>query len=232
MVGILVEAFVPRQSRYTAQVVLAVVGLAAAFAAVVALAEKGYGTTKAHIAAMGAVAVDGPALFLQGTILLVSIVAVFTFAERRLDPMAHGNRVDSFAAQGSAVPGGDQEKAAVKAGFTSTEVFPLLLFAVGGMLIFPAANDLLTLFVALEVFSLPAVHPVRAGPPPPADVPGSGRQVLPARRLLLGLPAVRHRAALRLRGQRVVLRHRLGHRRHRQDRRRRWPTPRATTRCC
>lgn len=155
MVGILLEAFLPRRSRYTAQLVLAVVGLAAAFAAVVALAEKGYGTTKAHVAAMGAVAVDGPALFLQGTILLVSIVAVFTFAERRLDPKAHGNHVDSFAAQGSAVPGGEQEKDAVRAGFTTTEVFPLLLFAVGGMLVFPAANDLLTLFVALEVFSLP-----------------------------------------------------------------------------
>jgi NADH-quinone oxidoreductase subunit N len=153
--GILAEAFVPRRHRYTSQVLLAVVGLAAAFAAVVALAEKGYGTTKAHIAAMGAVAVDGPALFLQGTILLVGIVAVLTFAERRLDPEAHGRAVDSFAAQGSAVPGGDQEKAAVRAGFTTTEVFPLLMFAVGGMLVFPAANDLLTLFVALEVFSLP-----------------------------------------------------------------------------
>jgi len=154
-VGILLEAFLPRKNRYAAQVLLTVVGLAAAFAAVVALAAKGYGTTKAHIGAMGAVAVDGPALFLQGTILLVAIVAVLTFAERRLDPKAHGRNVDSFAAQGSAVPGGDQEKAAVRAGFTTTEVFPLLLFAVGGMLVFPAANDLLTLFVALEVFSLP-----------------------------------------------------------------------------
>ncbi|UWE12833.1 NADH-quinone oxidoreductase subunit NuoN [Actinacidiphila bryophytorum] len=153
--GVLVEAFLPRRSRYTAQVALAALGLAAAFAAIVALADKGYGTTKAHIAAMGAVAVDGPALFLQGTILLVGFVAIFTFAERRLDPRSHGNQVDSFAAQGSAVPGSDQEKAAVRAGFTSTEVFPLLMFAVGGMLIFPAANDLLTLFVALEVFSLP-----------------------------------------------------------------------------
>ena len=53
------------------------------------------------------------------------------------------------------MPGSDSEKAAVKAGFTTTEVFPLLLFAVGGMLVFPAANDLLTLFIALEVFSLP-----------------------------------------------------------------------------
>ncbi|MFE4859003.1 NADH-quinone oxidoreductase subunit NuoN [Streptomyces sp. NPDC056670] len=155
LVGVLVEAFVPRRSRYYVQVFLSVVALAAAFAAVVGLAAGGYGTTKAHIAAMGAIAVDGPALFLQGTILLASVVAVFTFAERRLDPEAHGNRVDSFAAQAASVPGSDSEQAAVKAGFTTTEVFPLALFAVSGMLVFPAANDLLTLFVALEVFSLP-----------------------------------------------------------------------------
>ncbi len=155
VIGILIEAFLPRRSRYIAQLGTTVVGLAAAFAAVVALAADGYAGAKGHVAAMGAVAVDGPALFLQGTILLVALVASFTFAERRLDPQAHGRQVDSFAAQGSAVPGSEQEKAAVKAGFTTTEVFPLLLFAVGGMLIFPAANDLLTLFVSLEVFSLP-----------------------------------------------------------------------------
>ncbi|MFD5420684.1 NADH-quinone oxidoreductase subunit NuoN [Streptomyces sp. NPDC127069] len=155
VLGVLVEAFVPRRSRYHVQVFLAVASLAAAFAAVVGLAAGGYGNSKAHIAAMGAIAVDGPALFLQGTILLASVVAVFTFAERRLDPKAHGNRVDSFAAQAASVPGSDSEKAAVKAGFTTTEVFPLALFAISGMLIFPAANDLLTLFIALEVFSLP-----------------------------------------------------------------------------
>ncbi|MFF8913553.1 NADH-quinone oxidoreductase subunit NuoN [Streptomyces sp. NPDC015032] len=155
VVGVLVEAFVPRRSRYYTQVFLTVVALAAAFAAVVGLAAGGYGTTKAHIAAMGALAIDGPTLFLQGTILLTSLVAVFTFAERRLDPAAHGSHVDSFAAQAASVPGSDSEKAAVKAGFTTTEVFPLVLFSVAGMLVFPAANDLLTLFVALEVFSLP-----------------------------------------------------------------------------
>ncbi|MGW0546983.1 NADH-quinone oxidoreductase subunit NuoN [Streptomyces altiplanensis] len=155
VLGVLAEAFVPRKARYYAQLFLSVVALAAAFAAVVALAAGGYGTTKAQIAAEGAIAVDGPALFLQGTILLASLVAVFTFAERRLDPDAHGNRVDSFAAQAASVPGSDSEKAAVKAGFTTTEVFPLALFAIAGMLVFPAANDLLTLFVALEVFSLP-----------------------------------------------------------------------------
>ncbi|WP_030834923.1 NADH-quinone oxidoreductase subunit NuoN [Streptomyces hygroscopicus] len=155
IVGVLIEAFLPRRQRYAAQLFVSVVALAAAFAAVIGLAAGDYGTSKARVAAMGAIAVDGPALFLQGTILLVALVAVFTFAERRLDPVAHGNRVDSFAAQAAAVPGGDAEKAAVKAGFTTTEVFPLVLFAVGGMLVFPSANDLLTLFVALEVFSLP-----------------------------------------------------------------------------
>lgn len=155
VLGVLVEAFVPRRARYHTQVFLTVAALVAAFAAVVGLATRGYGTTDAHIAAMGAIAVDGPSLFLQGLTLLTSLVAVFTFAERRLDPGAHGNKVDSFAAQAASVPGSDSEKAAVRAGFTTTEVFPLVLFSVAGMLVFPAANDLLTLFVALEVFSLP-----------------------------------------------------------------------------
>ncbi|MFI1435824.1 NADH-quinone oxidoreductase subunit NuoN [Streptomyces lydicus] len=155
VIGVLIEAFVPRAARYYSQLLLSLVALAAAFAAVIGLAAGGFGSSKAHIAAMGAIAVDGPALFLQGTILLVSLIAVFTFAERRLDPAAHGKRVDSFAAEAAAVPGGAAEQAAVRAGFTTTEVFPILLFAVGGMLVFPAANDLLTLFVALEVFSLP-----------------------------------------------------------------------------
>ncbi|MFI8436562.1 NADH-quinone oxidoreductase subunit NuoN [Streptomyces sp. NPDC079020] len=154
VLGILVEAFVPRRARYHTQVFLTVVALAASFAAVVALAADGY-ASEPHLAAMKAIAIDGPTLFLQGTILLVSVVAVFTFAERRLDPESHGNRVDSFVAQAGAVPGSDGEKAAVRAGFTTTEVFPLVLFCIAGMLVFPAANDLLTLFIALEVFSLP-----------------------------------------------------------------------------
>ncbi len=36
-----------------------------------------------------------------------------------------------------------------------TEIFPLALFAIGGMMVFPAATDTVTLFVALEVLSLP-----------------------------------------------------------------------------
>ncbi|WP_327680016.1 NADH-quinone oxidoreductase subunit NuoN [Kitasatospora sp. NBC_00458] len=153
--GILLEAFLPRRYRHWAQVVLALVGLAGAFTAVVVLASQGYGSTKFDLLAMGAVALDGPALFLQGVILLVAVVAVLTYAERGLEPKAGGEPADAFASQAAATPGGEQERSAIRAGFTTSEVFPLTMFAVGGMLLFPAANDLLTMFVALEVFSLP-----------------------------------------------------------------------------
>ncbi|MEV8094344.1 NADH-quinone oxidoreductase subunit NuoN [Kitasatospora sp. NPDC085879] len=155
VVGILAEAFLPRRARYGAQIGISLLGLGGAFTAVVVLAAQGYATTDAGLLAMGSVAIDGPALFLQGVILLTAVLAVLTYAERRLEPRLNGHGVDSFTAQGASVPGGDQEREATRAGFTTTEVFPLTLFAVGGMLLFPAANDLLTMFVALEVLSLP-----------------------------------------------------------------------------
>jgi NADH-quinone oxidoreductase subunit N len=36
-----------------------------------------------------------------------------------------------------------------------TEIYPLALFSLGGMMLFPAANNLLLMFIALEVLSLP-----------------------------------------------------------------------------
>ncbi len=151
IVGVLVEAFLPRRGRYACHLVLGLGGLAAAFVAVVMLA----GTT--HGAVLGAVAIDGPTLFLQGTILVISILAILLIAERHLDTgtAEYEDGTDSFAPQASAIPGSVAEREATKAGVAQTEVFPLMLFAVGGMLLFPASNDLLTMFVALEVFSLP-----------------------------------------------------------------------------
>ena len=112
-------------------------------------------------AVIGAVAVDAPALFLQGTILLVGILGILLIAERQIPAHAESESesgvrgLDSFTPQASAVVGSVAEKLATKAGVMQTEVFPLTLFAVGGMLLFPAADDLLTMFIALEVLSLP-----------------------------------------------------------------------------
>ena len=158
VVGVLVEAFLPRTSRYVTQLALAIVGQVAALVAVVVdwLDLHGsVGTT----AVVGAIAEDKPALFLQGTLLLVGILSTLLIAERHIvtgdtdDAGASG--LDAFTAQASSVPGSVAEKVATKAGVAQTEVFPLTMFALGGMLLFPAANDLLSMFVALEVFSLP-----------------------------------------------------------------------------
>src|SRR6185369_1264750 len=63
--------------------------------------------------------------------------------------------VTAFAGQAAALPGTEAEREASTRGLEHTEVFPLMMFAVSGMMLFPAANDLLTMFVALEVLSLP-----------------------------------------------------------------------------
>jgi NADH-quinone oxidoreductase subunit N len=143
-IGVLVEAFAPRHRRYVAQVVVALAGLGAALVAVL-LGVDHQGRTLS-----GAVVIDGPALFLQGTILLLSVLSVLAMAER-----FDGAGADAFTVQGASAPGSAQESAAIRAGATTTEVFPLTMFAIGGMLLFPAAGDLLTMFVALEVLSLP-----------------------------------------------------------------------------
>lgn len=79
--GVLVEAFAPRKSRYPTQVALSLAGLVAAFVAVVLLARDMDGVGQSAV--VGAVAVDAPALFLQGTIVLIGVLGVLLIAERR-----------------------------------------------------------------------------------------------------------------------------------------------------
>jgi len=159
--GVLAEAFVPRRFRYGAQVSLALGGLVAAFIAVVVVSRSV--CTSGRTAVLGAMAVDRTALYLQGTVLLVAVLAVIFMAERTQSKAesraavgaARAAGLDSFTPQASAVPGSDAEIEAERAGAAQTELFPLTMLSVGGMMVFPASNDLLTMFVALEVLSLP-----------------------------------------------------------------------------
>ena len=98
----------------------------------------------------GTLALDGPTVFLWGVLLIFGIGGVLLFAERHLE-----GGVSAFAGQAAALPGTEAERRASTSGLDHTEVYPLMLFAVGGMMMFPASNDLLTMFVALEVLSLP-----------------------------------------------------------------------------
>ena len=80
----------------------------------------------------------------------MSFVAFLLFTDRKIDPGR-----DAFAPRVSAVPGSAEEQSLTEKLVQQTEVYPLALFSVSGMLLFPAANDLLMMFVALEVLSLP-----------------------------------------------------------------------------
>jgi len=152
--GVLVEAFLPRSQRYTTQVLLTVVGLVAALVAAITLATRlddlGDGTARGQLAVMDALAIDGPTVFLWILVLGLGLGGSLLFAERRLE-----GGLTAFAGQASTVPGSESERRASAQGLEHTEVYPLLLLAIGGMMLFPAANDLIMMFVALEVLSLP-----------------------------------------------------------------------------
>jgi len=147
VVGVLVEAFVPAARRRVVQLALTLASLAGALLAVAAL-WSGVERTGGTDVLGGSLVVDGPTLVLQATIALFAMLSALVFADRVAGE-------DAFAPSAAAVPGSDYEEIARRKGLRQTEVYPLLLFATGGMMLFPATTDLLTLFVALEVLSLP-----------------------------------------------------------------------------
>jgi NADH-quinone oxidoreductase subunit N len=143
-VGVLIEAFAPRESRHPAQVGVALVGTVGGFVSTLLLA----GTRE--VTAGGALAVDGAALFLQATIAGLGALSILLFAERSLDPAR-----SSFVAAAAVPAGSPRDRELLTATRVQTEVYPLASFAIGGMMLFVASNDLLIMFVALEVLSLP-----------------------------------------------------------------------------
>ncbi|MDI6100617.1 NADH-quinone oxidoreductase subunit NuoN [Actinoplanes sp. NEAU-A12] len=141
--GVLLEVLVPRRARNIAQLSLSLLAIVAALVAVIM--ERGTRT----ITIGGAVAVDGPTLFLQGSILVLGGVSMLLIGERSIE------RGGVFVSQAAVTVGSQKDMKQAGGQPGATEVYPLATFALGGMLLFVAANDLLTMFVALEVFSLP-----------------------------------------------------------------------------
>ena len=139
LLGVLVEGFVARAYRARLQIIIALLTVATAFAWVISIRAA-----VSQTAAIDSVSTDAAGTFLQGTILALAFVALLFFTQN-----------DHFAPQASALPGSSEEKEATLSGVQMTEIYPLVLFAISGMLLFPVAHDLITLFVALEVLSIP-----------------------------------------------------------------------------
>ena len=88
VIGVLVEAFVPRELRRAIHLLLTFGALVAAFVWTCVIAASSTIFAKGspgHVAAMGAVAVDRPTLFIQGTILVLAIVSVMLIADASHD---------------------------------------------------------------------------------------------------------------------------------------------------
>ena len=139
LLGVIVEAFVKQALRARLQLVIALAGISIAFGQLYLVRNEG-----SSIAAVTSVSIDGSGIFIQGAILLFAFLGILIIADQ-----------DHFAPQASALPGSSEEATALESGKQQTEVFPLTLFAVSGAMLFPIATDFITLFVALEVLSLP-----------------------------------------------------------------------------
>jgi NADH-quinone oxidoreductase subunit N len=139
VLGVLVEAFMGKTHRAAVQFTISVGVLLISLQQLWRIRDISSTT-----AAVDSVTIDKAGIFLQATVVLLALIAVFLIADQ-----------DNFVAQASAVPGSNEEAIALQQKNQQTEIFPLFLFAVAGMMLFPVATDLITLFVALEVFSLP-----------------------------------------------------------------------------
>ena len=137
--GVLVEAFVSMVHRTAIQLTLSLGTLLLSLQQLWRIRDQSSTT-----AAVNSVTIDKAGIFLQATVILLALVAVLLIAD-----------LDNFVALASALPGSNEEQSSLREKSKQTEIFPLFLFAVAGMMLFPVATDLITLFVALEVFSLP-----------------------------------------------------------------------------
>ncbi|MGI5189384.1 NADH-quinone oxidoreductase subunit NuoN [Promicromonospora sp. CA-289599] len=147
VVGVLIEAFVPAKARRVTQIVLTLAALAGGFVFIAILWPQ-IAVQPVQVVG-GSLTLTPFALGAQGIIAVLAFLGVLVVADRT----ATGQ--DAFAPAASAVPGTSYEDLARRSGLEQTEIYPLLLFATGGMMLFASTDDLIVMFIALEVLSLP-----------------------------------------------------------------------------
>ncbi|MDR0990488.1 MAG: NADH-quinone oxidoreductase subunit NuoN [Propionibacteriaceae bacterium] len=154
--GVLIEAFVSRQWRHEVQTGLAVLALLGAGAAIVLNWGEPYGLVDPVPAsdlvayATGSVMVDHWSQVFWLALVVFGLLALLLFSER----VAYGGQT-AFTSAAAAIPGSRLEAESTVARKHHSEVFPLALFSLAGMMLFVASEDLLVMFVALEILSFP-----------------------------------------------------------------------------
>lgn len=160
VLGTIFEAFLPRRVRRPAQITLSLLALAAALVVAVwrwtetQTGEQMVMTPLSYVdqgqSIRGVALVEDAISLIGQVIILASALLAFLVIADRTE-----TREPAFAASAASRPGSPEERESTRAGREQTEIYPLALFATGGMMAFTSAYDLLTLFIALEVLSLP-----------------------------------------------------------------------------
>lgn len=148
VIGLLFEAFVPHQSRWSLQTVWSALVIIVALLTFAPLLG-GFDLQTGYSLVAGELTVDGFAIMAQLVMLVIGLLAILPMIDRT-ELLA-----SAFAGQPSDTPGSFQEEQTERRGYQRSEMLPLSLFSLGGMMLFPMANSLLTMFVVLEVISLP-----------------------------------------------------------------------------
>lgn len=120
LLGVLVEAFLDKTHRAAIQLTISIGTLLLSLQQLWRIRELSSTT-----AAVNSVTIDKAGIFLQATIVLLAVVAVLLIADQ-----------ENFVAQASAVPGSSEERSALAEKSQQSEIFPLFLFAVAGMMLF------------------------------------------------------------------------------------------------
>ena len=146
VLGVLVEALPWASLRRTLNAVLMLVALVVSLFLVV-LRFLNY--KDMSLLGVGSFLETRTTLLFQAVLLVMALLSALVVLDR-------SNSADgSFIPQAADGPGSAQEDYALKINYQRTEVYILMLFSVAGMMAFISAANLLVLFVALEVMSLP-----------------------------------------------------------------------------
>ncbi|OKL48773.1 NADH-quinone oxidoreductase subunit NuoN [Boudabousia marimammalium] len=145
---VLFEAFVPARARRLTQLVSSLLAVVAALVMTALIDIWGLVDAPTFVAGSDMLG-DHVGIFASMALLLIAFLAIMVIADRT-------SQLDgAFAGQPADRPGSSDESLTNRLNYQRTEFYPLVLFSLGGMLVFVQAASLLTMFVALEVMSLP-----------------------------------------------------------------------------
>lgn len=145
VVGVLIEAFAGPNIRRAVNMIWTLFVLAAAFV----LVSAEWFMALLDPTVVGEYVDDTLTVAMQMLVTLFAFLSVLVIADRSVV------KDGAFAAQPSDRPGSGEEALSLAKGYQRSEIFPLVLFSVSGMMLFPATDSLLTMFIALELMSLP-----------------------------------------------------------------------------